>query len=64
VSVTRAWWIVAGGMIIGVPGRIAIHLIHFGPAGRHAARGAFYFGLAVAAVGVVQVARAATRQFR
>jgi hypothetical protein len=64
VTITRAWWIVAGGLIITAPGTIAIHLIRVGPTLAHTAHGAIYLGLAVAAAGSSQVLRAAIRQLR
>lgn len=66
MTVTRAWWIVAGGMIIALPGALAFaelnrNIIHLGVS--HGAREVFFLGLAIAAVGVVQVARTAARAF-
>jgi len=72
MTITRAWWIVAGGMIVAVPGAIAVVAINrFIDLGPHlhrglsyATRGIFFVGLAIAAVGVVEVVLTVARAFR
>ena len=72
MTMTRAWWVVAGGMIVAVPGTIAValikHVTNLGPDVHHTLRYLTYavllLGLAIAAVGVVQVGLAAVRALR
>jgi hypothetical protein len=69
MTMTRAWWIAAFGMIVAVPGTIAVAVINYvtdlGPDVHHAlrylAQAVLVLGLVIAAVGVVQVTRVAVR---
>jgi hypothetical protein len=64
VTMTRAWWTVATGMIVAVPGLVVVaivkqitHIHHLG----YVMGGILLLGLAIVAVGVVQVTRATVR---
>jgi hypothetical protein len=69
MTMTRAWWIVAVGMIVAFPGTVAVALINYvtepGPVIHQALRDLMYvvfvLGCAIVAVGVVQVTRVAAR---
>jgi hypothetical protein len=61
MTMTRAWWIVAGGMILAVPGTVALAVINQALDVHHDLRYPFLLGCAIAAVGVVLVTRVAVR---